>query len=196
MAIYSSCRKPLDQEGRLGLRKLVARDAGRSVLTIAADWLVIVLAVLLSERLRSPWLYAVAVLIIARQMNALSELHHHAMHGNLFRRKQWNRRLQIFYSLPLGTTISSDLGDHMEHHRTYGVAAPDHLTWGSGYGLSLKRRSNRAYMRYMAAGTDLLVDEGKIDVAHGFLEGMHQLASFNAPEGPPDGRLRRPRGEA
>jgi fatty acid desaturase len=138
----------LDADQRVVLRSMVARDGRRSVITILADWAVVVAAVIACELLRSPWVYAAAVVVIARQMNALSELHHHAMHGNLFRRKPWNRRLQIFYSLPLWTTIEADLEDHMDHHRNYNTTEKDYLSWGSGYGLDLARRTNRSYMVY------------------------------------------------
>src|SRR5262249_16149636 len=70
------------------------------------------------------------------------------MHGNLSRRKPWNRRLQFLYSLPLGTTIEADLADHMEHHRNYNTVEDDSRSWGTGYGLDLARRSDRAYMAY------------------------------------------------
>lgn len=138
----------LDADRRIALRRMVARDARRSVITILTDWTVVVAAVIACELLRSPWVYVAAVVVIARQMNALSELHHHAMHGNLFRRKPWNRRLQIFYSLPLWTTIEADLEDHMDHHRNYNTTEKDYLSWGTGYGLDLARRTNRSYMIY------------------------------------------------
>src|SRR6202012_2174420 len=98
------------------------------------------------ERLKSPFVYLVGAILIARQMNALSELHHHAMHANLFRARPWNVRLQLLYSLPLMTTIQADLEDHMEHHRHY--VAQDSLAWGTGYGLDLGRRSEPRYMLY------------------------------------------------
>ena len=142
----SICRKSLDREKRIILRSLVVRRAERSVSAIVGDWILIFFAVILCERLDSLWAYLASVLLIARQMNALSELHHHAMHGNLFRKKQWNTRLQFLYSLPLLTTIKLDLDDHMEHHRYF--VPQDSLTWGTGYGLNLDRRSDRAYMFY------------------------------------------------
>jgi fatty acid desaturase len=146
MIADSSCPKRLDSATRVVLRTLVARRSGRSVLAIVRDWTVVCVVALICERLKSPFAYLAGVVLIARQMNALSELHHHAMHGNLFRARQWNVRLQFLYSLPLLTTIQADLEDHLEHHRHY--IAQDSLAWGTGYGLDLRRRSEPTYMLY------------------------------------------------
>jgi fatty acid desaturase len=138
--------RPLSPEGRAILRRLAHRSDVRAFLTILADWSVILLAAAVSEAFFRPWLYGLAVIVIARQMNALFELHHHAIHANLFTRKSWNSRLQFFYSLPLTTTIAADRDDHMDHHRTYNTVERDYLTWGTGYGLEPTRRHDRRYM--------------------------------------------------
>lgn len=128
------------------LRELAHRSDVRAVLTIAADWGLVVLAAVASEAFFRPWVYALAVIVIARQMNALFELHHHAIHANLFTRKSWNSRLQLFYSLSLATTIAADRDDHLDHHRTY--TEKDSQTWGTGYGLDPVRRHDRRYMTW------------------------------------------------
>lgn len=148
MLMKSTYRKALDADKRLALHAMMARNATRSILAIIADWVAIIAAATAGELLRLPWAYAAAVLLIARQMNALSELHHHAMHGNLFRKKYWNRRLQFLYSLPMWTTLESDIAEHMDHHRNYNTIEKDYLTWGTGYGLDSARRSDRTYMLY------------------------------------------------
>lgn len=134
------------EDFRTALRALTRRSTARALLAIAVDWAVIIAAAAASERLRIPGLYGVAVVVIARQMNALFELHHHAMHGNLFRGSAWNGRLQMFYSLPLGTTVASERADHMDHHRTYNTVAKDYQDWGTGYGFDPARRHDRRYM--------------------------------------------------
>jgi fatty acid desaturase len=136
----------MDIESRDALRRMAQRSTGRALLAIAVDWGVIVAAVMASERWRIPGLYAVAAIVIARQMCALFELHHHAMHGNLFRGLAWNARLQMFYSLPLGATVAADRPDHMEHHRTFNTVTKDYQDWGTGYGLDPARRGDRRYM--------------------------------------------------
>jgi len=138
--------RSLSPEERAILRRLAHRSDVRAFLTILADWSVILLAAAVSEAFARPWLYGLAVIVIARQMNALFELHHHAIHANLFTRKSWNSRLQFFYSLPLTTTIAADRDDHMDHHRTYNTVERDYLTWGTGYGLDPARRHDRRYM--------------------------------------------------
>jgi len=142
--------RPLSPEERAVLRTLAHRSDVRAFLTIAIDWGVVVLAAAASEALflpgNRPWIYALAVIVISRQMNALFELHHHAIHANLFTRKSWNSRLQFFYSLPLATTIAADRDDHMDHHRTY--TEKDTRTWGTGYGLDPARRQDRRYMTW------------------------------------------------
>ena len=144
----ATCRKTLTGDQRAELRAMVARKPWRALAGIAGDWAILLATVAACESFRSPWLYAVGVLVIARQMNALSELHHHAMHGNLFPEKRWNRRLQFLYSLPLGTTLEADFADHMEHHRSYNTVEDDSQSWGSGYGLDPARRGDRGYMAY------------------------------------------------
>ncbi|HEV7786507.1 MAG TPA: hypothetical protein VGQ28_14265, partial [Thermoanaerobaculia bacterium] len=81
--------RSLSPEERAVLRKLAHRSDVRAFLTIAADWGVVVLAAAASEALflagiNRPWIYVLAVIVISRQMNALFELHHHAIHANLF----------------------------------------------------------------------------------------------------------------
>lgn len=136
--------RSLSTEERAVLRKLAHRSDVRAFLTIITDWGLVVLAAAVSEVFFWPWVYALAVIVISRQMNALFELHHHAIHANLFTQKAWNSRLQFFYSLPLTTTIAADRDDHMDHHRTY--TEMDTLTWGTGYGLDPARRHDRRYM--------------------------------------------------
>lgn len=137
--------KPLTPDIRATLRSLSRRSDTRAFLTIAIDWGVVFLGAAVSETFFPPWLIPLAMIVIARQMNALFELHHHAIHNNLFTRKTWNLRLQLLYSLPLTTTIAADRDDHMDHHRTYSPA--DTLTWGTGYGLDpARRRHDRRYM--------------------------------------------------
>ena len=138
--------RPLSAEDRAALRMLSHRRNARAVLTVALDWGVVVAAAVVCETFFRPWLYVLALIVIARQMNALFELHHHAIHANLFTKKNWNSKLQFFYSLPLTTTIASDRDDHMDHHRTYNTVEKDYLTWGTGYGLDAARRHDRRYM--------------------------------------------------
>jgi fatty acid desaturase len=140
--------RALSGEDKRALRGMMRRSTARAFLAIVGDWGVIFLAAALCEAFPSPWTYTLAVVVIARQMNALFELHHHAMHNNLFPQKPWNRRLQAFYSLPLWTTVESDLADHLAHHRTFNTAEKDYLTWGTGYGLDPARRHDRRYMTW------------------------------------------------
>ncbi|HEY0510868.1 MAG TPA: fatty acid desaturase [Thermoanaerobaculia bacterium] len=133
-------------EQRAILRKLSRRSNGRAVLTLVLDWGAVLAVAAACEVFRSPWLYAVAAIVIARQMNALFELHHHAIHANLFSGKKWNSRLQLLYSLPLGVTVESDRDDHLDHHRTFNTVEKDYQTWGTGYGLDPARRHDRRYM--------------------------------------------------
>jgi fatty acid desaturase len=140
--------KTLSSEERAILRRMSRRSTARACLTIAGDWGVIFLAAALCEAFPSPWVYLLGVVVISRQMNALFELHHHAMHNNVFPRKGWNRSLQMFYSLPLWTTVESDFADHMEHHRTFNTVERDYRTWGTGYGFDPARRHDRRYMTW------------------------------------------------
>ena len=128
------------------LRQLCRRSHLRTALALAADWAVIVAAVWLSLRFPAAWVYLLSVLVISRQMNVLSELHHHALHGNLFRSRRLNSTFEFLYSLPLFVCLSADRAEHLEHHRTYSVANNDHLEWGRGYGLAPLRERSPAYM--------------------------------------------------
>lgn len=128
------------------LRSLARRSGLRTVLTLAFDWGLIAAAVLASAWTRSLWIYGLSVVVISRQMNALFELHHQAIHGNLFRTLEWNERLDWLYSIPLFTRVPDDRDEHMEHHGTFRVETRDDLVWGTGYGLDLARRTDRSYM--------------------------------------------------
>ena len=128
------------------LRQLCRRNNLRTALTLGIDWAVIIAAVLVSLRFPLTWVYLLSVLVISRQMNAISELHHHAIHGNLFRSRWLNDAFEFLYSLPLFTRVSADRADHMEHHQTYSVANNDHLVWGRGYGLNPLLQGSRPYM--------------------------------------------------
>jgi fatty acid desaturase len=138
--------RELTAEERAVLRRFSRRSDARAFLAIAGDWGLIFLAAALSEVTGSLVVYLLAVIVISRQMNALFEFHHHAIHCNLFPRKRWNQRLQFLYSLPLWTTVGSDRDDHMEHHRTFNTVEKDYQTWGTGYGLDVAKRSDRRYM--------------------------------------------------
>src|SRR5881628_2297565 len=128
------------------LGSLARRRAQRAALALAFDWGLVATAVFASAQMHSLWVYGVAVLVISRQMNALFELHHHAIHDNLFGTRKWNERLDWLYSIPLFTRVCEDRDEHMEHHRSFRVDAKDHLTWGRGYGLDPARRTDRGYM--------------------------------------------------
>ncbi|HEV8582522.1 MAG TPA: fatty acid desaturase [Thermoanaerobaculia bacterium] len=138
--------RALTADERAALRRFSRRSDARGLLAIAGDWGLIFLAAALSEVTGSAAIYLLAVIVISRQMNALFELHHHAIHCNLFSGKRWNRILQFLYSLPLWTTVDADRDDHMEHHRTFNTVEKDYLTWGTGYGLDPAKRLNRRYM--------------------------------------------------
>jgi fatty acid desaturase len=140
------CEKTLTSTERDTLKSFSQRSLFVALFTIATDWSIIVSAVLLSELTHSKWVYALSLIIISRQMNALFELHHHAMHVNLFPNKRWNHWLEFFYSLPLMSRVSLELDDHMEHHRTFNTTERDDLTWGTGYGLNVARRKEWLYM--------------------------------------------------
>ena len=140
--------RTLSSEERAVLRRMSRRSAARALLAITLDWGLIFVVVALCEKLSSLWIYLLGVVVISRQMNALYELHHHAMHNNLFPRKRWNRSLELFYSLPLWNTVASDLADHMEHHRTFNTVEKDYQRWGTGYGLDPARRHDRRYMTW------------------------------------------------
>ncbi len=128
------------------LRQMYRRSHWRTALTLTIDWGIIVAAVAISLHFESTWVYLLSVLVIARQMNAISELHHHAMHGNLFRRWWPHHAFEFLYSLPLFTRVSADRAEHLQHHQTYSVATNDHLVWGRGYGLDPAHQRSRLYM--------------------------------------------------
>jgi len=126
--------------------EFVRGSHARTVLTLVFDWALIAAAVFASEWTRSTWIYGLCLIVIARQMNALYELHHHAIHGNLFRSRRWNERMDWLYSIPLFIRVAEEREEHMEHHRTYGIEDKDYLEWGSGYGLDPSRRTSLSYM--------------------------------------------------
>lgn len=126
-------------------RRFGRRRDWRSVLALCGDWGLVVAAAWVSLRVPGPVVYGCSVLVIARQMNAIAELHHHAIHCNLFRVRRLNTALDFLYSLPLFMQAKADRDSHLDHHATYSVANGTYL-WGRGYGLDLDRRGDRRYM--------------------------------------------------
>jgi fatty acid desaturase len=149
-----SSREPGSASGRQRLprnaaqlaRRLAHRSDLHAALTLCCDWGLVIAAVWVSLRIPGPVIYFVSVLVISRQMNVLAELHHHALHWNLFRTRRLNDALDFLYSRPLLMSAAADRASHMDHHQAFAVANDLYFYWGEGYGLDVNRRDDRRYM--------------------------------------------------
>ena len=117
------------------LSSLVQKEGCLSPLFIAWNWLLILLALVVSEQMQSLWLYILVVWFIGSRILALVEVFgHDSVHNNLFKRKSLNRALDFLWFLPAFETWESYKADHADHHRYLltlnDPAWQDYKRWG------------------------------------------------------------------
>jgi len=100
------------------VRELSVLDPLRSVVAIAAEWVGIILAVVLYQRFLHPIFLPVVVIWIGARQHALAILMHEGTHHVLFK----NRRLsavvsELFMAWPLFISARTYRPSHFAHHR-------------------------------------------------------------------------------
>lgn len=100
------------------LKGLSVLQPWRTAFAMAADWAVIVLAIVASEMSGSWWLYLPAVLIIAGRQHALAALLHDFAHYRFVSNKKASDWVaDLFLAWPLLATLEGYRRNHLGHHR-------------------------------------------------------------------------------
>lgn len=100
------------------LREFSRIDPWRSVGAIAVEWVAIIGAMVLYQRLRNPWLLPIFVMWIGARQHALGILMHEGAHYHLFKNRTLNGVVaELFVSWPLFITTRAYRGSHFAHHR-------------------------------------------------------------------------------
>lgn len=104
------------------IRELSRLDQFRAARAIAAEWLVIVAAIILCTSFWSLPLYACAVVFIGARQHALLILGHDASHFTLFKKKwlnDWIADLLLYWPMFLSVGVFRYF--HQDHHRYLGT---------------------------------------------------------------------------
>ena len=117
------------------LASLTQKEGFLSPLFISWNWLLIALAIVLSEQVQIWWFYILTVCFIGTRMIALVEVFgHDSVHNNLFKQKSLNRILDFLWFLPVFETWESYKKEHTNHHRYLltpkDPAWQDYKRWG------------------------------------------------------------------
>ena len=104
--------------GSNDIRALSKISRWRSIVTIMAEWLIIAVAIALSEHIKFPALYIISWLIVGSRMYALYSLLHDGMHYLLFPQRQINDWLcRLFLAWPLFISLPRIRKFHLAHHK-------------------------------------------------------------------------------
>lgn len=100
------------------IKRLSVLQPWRTVLSLAADWAVIALAIAVSEWSGSWWLYLPAVLVIAGRQHGLAILLHDFAHYRFVANKAASDWIaDLFIGWPLLATLEGYRRNHLSHHR-------------------------------------------------------------------------------
>jgi fatty acid desaturase len=115
------------------MHALAAPRFATTVVGLAMDWGVIVLAIWLSRWLAHPVAYVVAVLVIAGRQHSLLIFMHDAAHGTLARSKATSEVVgQVACAWPLLLDVRSFRYVHLKHHRLEGAPGDPDFDFRSG----------------------------------------------------------------
>lgn len=102
-------------------------NSWKSILALTRDWSAITLITLVSIKVNHWLFYIPSIYLIGVFQFALCEsMLHEAAHYHLFKRKQINHYMEIFYGLPFFTTVAQFQAEHQSHHAHLGTSE-DHL---------------------------------------------------------------------
>jgi fatty acid desaturase len=100
------------------VRELSVIDARRSTLAIAAEWIGIILAVVLYQRVLHPICLPFVIMWIGARQHALAILMHEGAHYLLFKNRRANAVVsELLLAWPLFVTTRTYRGSHFAHHR-------------------------------------------------------------------------------
>jgi fatty acid desaturase len=100
------------------VRELSTIDPLRSTVAITTEWIGIVLAIVLYQRVLHPIFLPVVIMWIGARQHALAILMHEATHYLLFKNRRLNAIVsELFLAWPLFITTRTYRGSHFAHHR-------------------------------------------------------------------------------
>ena len=100
------------------LKALTRLSPWRTVLALAADWTVIVLAIAIAKWSGSWLVYLSVILVIAGGMHGLGALMHEFAHFRFIANKRWSDAIgDLFVAWPLLATTAGYRRNHLDHHR-------------------------------------------------------------------------------
>lgn len=100
------------------IRKLQEKNNWYNIFSLAYDWGLIALSIVMVKLFPSIWLYLLSIIIIGSRMRALDNLMHEASHGLLFKNRTLNRWIgSLFAAYPVFTSYSTYSKSHFMHHK-------------------------------------------------------------------------------
>jgi fatty acid desaturase len=100
------------------VRALSTIRPAASLLAVTFEWVAIILAILLYERLANLWFLPVVVMWIGARQHALGVLMHEGTHYHLLRNRTANDIVsELFLAWPLFVTMKAYRRTHFAHHR-------------------------------------------------------------------------------
>jgi len=106
------------------IRDLSVLRPRKAIAAVALEWVHILAAIGVCERLRNPLVYAAAVIWIGARQHALTVLGHDAAHYRLLPNRRWNDWLaNLLTQWPTFITVEGFRYYHGEHHRFTGTPA-------------------------------------------------------------------------
>lgn len=169
------------------VKKLSKLSNFKALLLFVGDWAVIALAVFGAVGSQNWAVYALAVIVIARQQHALALLVHEAVHWRLFtNRKLGDRVAQALGGSPILFSLHSFRWVHLRHHKNpLGKDDPD-ITLTGGYPIdraSFRRKmmrdlTGRTQWKFIRAFNVPLPATHTADEGRGFPRRASLLASY------------------
>lgn len=100
------------------LMELSSLSSFRSSLHIVAEWALVLAAIYICRRFWNPWLYVMAILVIASRQHALMILLHEGAHYRLFRSRTLNDWVsEILLGWPVLVSARAYRRNHLAHHQ-------------------------------------------------------------------------------
>jgi fatty acid desaturase len=103
------------------VRALSRIEPRRALSALAMEWVAIAVAIALTKRVASPWLYPFTVVFIGARQAALTVIGHDAAHYRLLPNRRWNDLIgDLFADWPTFITLGAFRKYHGEHHQHLG----------------------------------------------------------------------------
>lgn len=100
------------------IRRLSVLSPGRGALHVAFEWALVFVTIAVAQKLRSPFAYVLAVMMIGARQHAMLILMHEGVHYRLFKNKHLNELVgDVLLAWPCLVSMRSFSRNHLAHHR-------------------------------------------------------------------------------